>query len=131
MGSQCGNSRESTLFYRPTACWHATSEQIRRFGQIWVHDPDHDVEANIRLANMRLPASMSRNTRNILATVLRRLQDLLGPINPHIRDFITAPEIFANHLSNFSLVINASVRPQQGHSRVYNQGPSEISVPLK
>ena len=93
-----------------------------------VHDPDHDVEANIRLADMRLPASMSRNTRNILATVLRRLQDLLRPINPYIRDFITAPEIFANHLS--SLVINAIVSPQQGHSRVYNQGPSEISVLL-
>jgi len=129
VGSECVNSRESTyFFYRPTACWHATSEQIRRFGQIWVHDPDHDVEANIRLGNIRLPAVMLRNT---LATVLRRLQYLLRPINPYIRDFITAPEIFANHLSNFSLVINASVRPQQGHSRVYNQGPSEISAPLK
>ena len=85
-----------TFFYRPTAFCHATSEQIPRFGQIWVHDPDHDVEANIRLGNMRIPACM---VRNILATVLRRLQYLLRPINPYIRDFITASEILANQLS--------------------------------
>jgi len=109
---------------------HATPEQIPRFGQIWVHDPDHDVEANIRIGNMRLPANMSRNARNILATVLHRLQDDLRPINPYIRDFITASEIPENQLSNCSLLINASVRPQQGHSRVYNQGLSEISVLL-
>jgi hypothetical protein len=109
---------------------HASSGQIPRFGQIWVHDPDHDVEANIRLGNMRLPASMSRNTRNILANVLRRLQDLLRARNPYIRDFITASEIPDDHLSHCSLVINVSVRPQQGHSRVYNQSMSEISVLL-
>ena len=79
---------------------HATPGQIPRFGQIWVHDPDADVEANIRLGNMRLPASMSRNTRNILASVLRRLQDLLRPLNPYIRDFITASEIPENQLSH-------------------------------
>ena len=44
----------------------------------------------------RLPASM---LRNILATVLRRLQYLLRPINPYIRDNITASDILANQLS--------------------------------
>ncbi len=101
---------------------------IVRFGQIWVHDPEHDEEeANIRLQNMKLPRGTTSRIRNVLVSILRRLQEELQD-NTYIKDFKTACEIPESELSHCRLVINASVRPRDGHARLYNRSLCEVSV---
>ena len=78
---------------------------------------------------MRLPRGTTQRIRNALTPILRRLQEVLRE-NPYIRDFITACEIPEDALSRCRLVIDASVRPREGHSRVYNRGLNEVSVLL-
>lgn len=79
---------------------------------------------------MRLPSGTTPRIRDILVSILRNLQAVLRENNPYIQDFITACEIPEGELSHCRLIINASARPEQAHSRVYNRSLCEVSVLL-
>ena len=96
----------------------ATAGVVPRFAQIWVYDPNHEKESNIRLQNMRLPAGTTPRVRSVLSCLLSRLQELLHS-NPYIQDFITAVEIPEDALVHCRLIINANARPYGGHVRIY------------
>ena len=89
-------------------------KKIEKF-QKTEHPTDHEQETNFRL-----------QTELTLTELLKRLQGLRN--NPYIRDFMTACEILENELTHCRLVINASARPQEEHSRVYNKNLCEVAV---
>jgi hypothetical protein len=101
-------------------------KKIEKF-QKTEHPTDHEQETNFRLQNMKLPIGTTRRVRDILTELLKRLQGVLRN-NPYIRDFMTACEILENELTHCRLVINASARPQEEHSRVYNKNLCEVAV---
>lgn len=98
------------------------------FAQTWVHDPHYEDEESFEMDNIWLQRGTSNHTRNILRSIITRLRLLLQDINPYVKDFRTASEIPSIELRNCKLVINASAKPNHGHSRIYNRSLNEVSV---
>ena len=101
-----------------------------KFAQIYVHDPQHDEEANadIRLGHMRLPANTTTGDVSRLRNMLMFLQRRLRECNPYIKDFQMAIEI--RTAKHEVLVIEPNRRPLGEHERRYNApvGLLEVSV---
>jgi len=104
--------------------------QAPKFAQIYLHDPEHDEEANadIRLGHMRLPAHTTSAEVSKLRIMLRSLQRRLRACNPYIKDFKMAVELQDPKM--WTLVIYPNKRPSGEHERRYNApvGFKEVNV---
>ena len=106
--------------------------QAPKFAQIYLHDPEHDEEANadIRLGHMRLPAHTTFAEVSKLRTMLQFLQRRLKACNSYIKDFKMAVEL--EDSPKWRLVIDPNKRPTREHERRYNSpvGFKEVNVLL-
>ena len=106
--------------------------QAPKFAQIYLHDPEHDEEANadIRLGHMRLPAHTTFAEVSKLRTMLQFLQRRLKACNSYIKDFKMAVEL--EDSAKWRLVIDPNKRPTGEHERRYNApvGFKEVNVLL-
>ena len=90
--------------------------------KVYVHDPSHpDEQAERRYAGMFMPKSTSNAKARKLTELLRELQDVLTDINPYVKDFLTAAEVFEQEdVANGSFVIDADQRPTDTHRGQYD-----------
>ena len=90
-----------------------------KFAQIYLHDPQHDEEANadIRLGHMRLPVGTTPGDASRLRNMLMFLQRRLRDCNPYIKDFQMAIEL--RTAKHEMLVIEPNSRPAGEHERRY------------
>ena len=82
-----------------------TAGETPHYAQLYVLDSD--MESTQRFANMNVPASLSRNQRNVLKQVLEIVQRCLHDVNPFIHDFKQIMEIPGSDLANGKIVISA------------------------
>ncbi|PWA01203.1 hypothetical protein BB558_002714 [Smittium angustum] len=94
-----------------------------RFGQIYIHDPNHDVEeARIRLGWMRLAENTSLIERNRLLGILEKLQNILREWNGFVRDFLSAIVNNSEQISCGKLIIKANHVPKENtHADIMDQ----------
>ena len=94
-----------------------TAGETPHYAQLYVLDSD--MESTQRFANMNVPASLSRNQRNVLKQVLEIVQRCLHDVNPFIHDFKQIMEIPGSDLADGKIVISAK-GPADAHDRRYN-----------
>ena len=82
-----------------------TAGETPHYAQLYVLDSD--MESTQRFANMNVPASLSRNQRNVLKQVLEIVQRCLHDVNPFIHDFKQIMEIPGSDLAGGKIVISA------------------------
>ena len=82
--------------------------RLTHYAQLYVLDSD--MESTQRFANMNVPASLSRNQRNVLKQFLEIVQRCLHDVNPFIHDFKQIMEIPGSDLANGKIVISAKVK---------------------
>ena len=118
--------------YHRLGSLEASTGEAKKFAQIYIHDPQHDeeAEARIRLGYMRLPKGTTADEKAALTNMLLVLQSKLKECNPYIKDFRMACELDPDEVEHVRLVIDADKRPTGEHARRYNAptGFKEINV---
>ena len=79
---------------------------------------------------MTIPAGMSGPQKQILESVIVKVQEDLHNFKPYIQDFKQIMEIGEEQLGQGKIVISASARPTGQHERRYNEqiNLQEVSI---
>ena len=106
----------------------ADKNEVPRFAQLYIHDPA--TQHTMRLKNMNLPSSLNKKQTTLIVSVMKKLQNLMGEVNPYVKDFQHICEIPDKDIKDGKLVISCKEKPKHAHERTYNlqQSFSEVSV---
>ena len=98
-----------------------------RYAQLYVNDPN--LESSIRFGNMVLPSSVTSSQREVLKSLLERVQMAIHRENPFVSDFKQILELPIEQFDTKKIVITAK-QPTGEHARRYNQQVNfqEVSI---
>ena len=91
---------------------------------------DLGLETGLRFSSMIIPANMIGPQKQILESVMVKVQEDLHNFNPYIQDFKQIMEISEEQLGQGRIVISARARPTGQHERRYNEqiNLQEVSI---
>ena len=92
--------------------------EVPKFAQLYCFDAR--LETAQRFENMYLPSNTTKAEKERLKDLLQKIQSLIHNNNPFVKDFKMIMEIPENELAEGKIVISATEKPSNEHTRRYN-----------
>ena len=109
------NEKKFSNGYNPSVIFEGKVQQLYgpllpengedpKFAQLYIHDPS--TQHTIRVKNMCLPDSLSKQHVDIITKTLQKLQSLIKEVNPFVKDFLHICEVPDSAIKDGKLIIS-------------------------